>query len=96
MWTVIDQLSKSEFKRSVAIAPILRVAVDGNKIYQAIADFDEATFTQDEFLELIRAGESYILNSDLIGPPMDEASDDDDFDDDDFEDDIDSDFEDDF
>jgi hypothetical protein len=66
MWTAIERLSKQEFGRSVPIGPLLRVAVDGNKVFQLVAAFDEATFTQTQFIELIDAAESYIINSSVV------------------------------
>lgn len=69
MWTVIAELSKEDFGRSAPIGPLLRVAVDGNRIYQIIADFDGA-LSADAFRNLIEAGESYIINSSVIDGQM--------------------------
>lgn len=66
MWTVIGELSKQEFGHSVPIGPLLRVAVDGNRIYQIIADFDGVDLSAAQFRALIDAGESYIINSSVI------------------------------
>ena len=90
MWTVIEQLSKSDLDQSVAIGPTLRLAVDGNRIYQTIANFDGGTFTDQEFSEFIDAAESYILNSAVVGENdnFTDEEEDDDFDDfEEFEDD---------
>jgi len=69
MWTVIAELSKEDFGRSLPIGPLLRVAVDGNRIYQIIADFDGA-LSADAFRNLIDAGESYIINSSAFDGQM--------------------------
>jgi len=94
MWTVIEKLSKEELDRSVAIGPTLRLAVDGNKVFQTIAEFDDGTVTDQEFNEFIEAAESYILNSAVVDDEADftEENDDDfgdfdEFDDDELEDD---------
>ena len=48
MWTVIEQLSKSEMQRSIPIGPTLRVALDGNKCFQFIGAFDEGTVREED------------------------------------------------
>lgn len=65
-WRVIEELSKREFGRAAPIGPLVRVAVDGNRIFQLVADFDEGTFTPDQFTKLIDAGEAYIINASLV------------------------------
>lgn len=96
MWTVIEQLGKAELNRAIPIGPTLRVAVDGNKVFRAIASFDEGTVADEDFSAFIEAAESYILNSAVVGdePTMDEDVDEefDDFDDLDEEDIDDDDF----
>ena len=67
MWTVISELSKRSFGSTMPVAPLVRVAVDGNRIFQIASDFDEATFSPDDLVELVSMGESYIINSSLIG-----------------------------
>ena len=102
MWTVIAELSKDDFSQSVPIGPLLRVAVDGNRIFQIVADFDGG-LSADDMRNLIEAGESYIINSSVIDnqigngnhdlKPDDEYEEDDEFSDDGFSDDA---FEDEF
>ena len=70
MWSVIEQLSKTEFGSSPNIAAHRSLAVDGNKIFQWIANYDESTSTQDEFMEFLLAAESYILNMSVIDDPI--------------------------
>ena len=94
MWTVIERLSKEEFGESLPIGPLLRLAVDGNKIFNICADYDEATFNPGDLDELILAGESYVLNMNLVGDRM--GFDDKEEMEDEFEDDFDDEFEDDF
>ncbi len=94
MWTVIADLSKEDFGQSLPIGPLLRVAVDGNRIYQIVADFD-GVLSADGLRTLVEAGESYIINSSVIDNQMgdgeptyasDEDSETDEFSDDAFED----------
>jgi hypothetical protein len=98
MWTVIAELSKEDFGQSIPIGPLLRVAVDGNRLFQIVADFD-GSLSSDDMRNLIEAGESYIINSSVIGDQMGDGStkmaeddgyeeDDDGFSDDAFEDDF--------
>lgn len=77
MWTVITEISKQTFGNAPAVSPIVRLAVDGNAIFQLVADFDEGTFSPDQLTELITAGESYIINGSMVdGEPdlTDESS----------------------
>ena len=67
MWTVITELSKRTLNIALPVAPLVRVAVDGNRIFQIAAEFDEATFSPDALVELVEMGESYIINSSLTG-----------------------------
>lgn len=78
MWTVIEQLGKTELNRSIPIGPTLRVALDGNKVFRAASSFDEGTVADEDFEEFLEAAESYILNSALVGdePAMDDEEDD--------------------
>ncbi len=92
MWTVIEQLSKTEFGAAPNIAAIRSLAVDGNRIFGWIADFDEATVRHDQFLEFLEAAESYILNIALVGPEPDSFE----AEEDEWEEDWDEDFDDDF
>ena len=63
MWVVVEQLSKQEFQRAIPVGPLLHVAVDGNKVFQMIADFQEGSFPPERLGTLIDACESYIINS---------------------------------
>jgi hypothetical protein len=65
MWTVVERLSKEEFGQSVPVGPLLRVAVDGNRIFQLVANFD-GELSGEELASLVDAAESYILNSSVI------------------------------
>jgi hypothetical protein len=67
MWTVIAELSRRTFGAAPPTGPIIRLAVEGNRIFQLAAEFDEATFTPDDLNTLIEMGESYIINSSLVG-----------------------------
>lgn len=67
MWTVISELSKEAFGTAPPVAPIVRLAVDGNRIFQLIADFDEGTFSPIDLSNLVEAGESYIINRAVAG-----------------------------
>ncbi len=85
MWRVIEELSKREFNRSNPIGPLVRVAVDGNRIFKLVAAFDEATFTPEQLNELIDSAESYIINSSVVdgqmgaAPPAEDGDEDDEF-----------------
>jgi len=85
MWTVIEQLSKAEFNTSPNVGAHRTLAVDGNKIFQWLANFNEGTVTHDPFLEFVWAAESYILTAASVGEEEDLGSEEDDDWGDDFE-----------
>lgn len=86
-WTVIDRLHKEPPFESVPnLSALKTVAGKGNKIFQWIANFNEATVTDEEFETLIRSGEAWIIAQGSIPQDEDSQSEDDEgFDD--FEDD---------
>ncbi|CBL45778.1 Conserved hypothetical protein [gamma proteobacterium HdN1] len=62
LWTVIERLSKEEFGASPNIGAHRSLAVDGNRIFVWIANFNEASIRQEDFVNFLQAAESYILN----------------------------------
>jgi hypothetical protein len=62
LWTVIERLSKEEFGASPNIAAHRSLAVDGNKIFVWVANFNESSVRQADFVAFLQAAESYILN----------------------------------
>lgn len=84
MWTVIEKLAKEELGTAPNIAAHRSIAVDGNRVFQWVAHFNESTVQQDEFDHFLRAAESYILNF-TNTPEKDEWTQDEDSIDDDFD-----------
>ena len=62
LWTVIEKLSKEEFGASPNIAAQRSIAVNGNKVFQWIANFNESGVRQEAFEQFLFATEDYILN----------------------------------
>lgn len=62
LWTVIEKLSKEEFGTAPNIAAHRSIAVDGNKVFQWVANFEEGSVRQEDFVDFLQAAESYILN----------------------------------
>jgi len=75
LWTVIERLSKEEFGVAPNIGAHRSLAVDGNKIFQWIANFNESSVRQEDFITFVQAAESYILNFTSTGEEsmMDDA-----------------------
>lgn len=67
LWTVIERLSKEEFGVAPNIGAHRSLAVDGNKVFQWVANFNEATIRQEDFITFLQAAESYILNFTTVG-----------------------------
>lgn len=72
MWTVIEQLARRRLDRTVPVGPVVRLAVDGNRLFQIAAEFDEGTFSQQQLTELLEAGESYIINASVVSKTLGE------------------------
>lgn len=90
MWTVIERLSREEFNTTPNISAIRNLAVEGNKIFQWVAEFDPGSVTDDTFRSFLASAESYIISqadeSDMGTPSEEEdifetVEEDDDFDD---------------
>lgn len=81
LWSVIERLSKEEFGTAPNIGAHRSLAVDGNKIFQWIANFNEASVRQEDFITFVQAAESYILNFTSTGDElmMEEETSEDDF-----------------
>lgn len=67
LWTVIERLSKEEFGAAPNIGAHRSLAVDGNKIFQWVANFNEASVRHEDFLAFVQAAEAYILNFTSVG-----------------------------
>jgi hypothetical protein len=61
VWAVIDRLGKEEFNQSIDVGTIRTLAVEGNKVFQWIADFDQATVTESQFEQARDAAEAWII-----------------------------------
>lgn len=70
LWSVIERLSKEEFGVAPNIGAHRSLAVDGNKIFQWIANFNEASVRQEDFIAFVQAAESYILNFTSTGDEL--------------------------
>jgi hypothetical protein len=62
LWTVIERLSKEELGIAPNIGAHRSLAVDGNAVFRWIAQFDESTVRQEDFVHFLQSAESYILN----------------------------------
>ncbi|NEZ55931.1 hypothetical protein D0962_15850 [Leptolyngbyaceae cyanobacterium CCMR0082] len=92
IWTVIEQIAKEDLGIMVSSAPIRTAAVEGNKVFQWIATFNEGSVQDSIFQNFLSSAEAWIIAQAAM------EEDDDSFgqDDDDMDDDIDMDEDDDF
>ena len=87
MFGLIEKVGRREFDMALAVGPRLRMAVDGNKLFQSVSQFSGTPMRHDDFVTLvIEPGESYILNAAAAGEEPDTAVSDQDEDFDEFED----------
>ena len=91
MWNVIEQVAKEDLRMNIQTAALRSLAVEGNKVFQWIANFSEGSVKEDEFRAFLSAGEAWILAQAAISDDDsfdsdnsymdDEDEEDDDFDD---------------
>jgi hypothetical protein len=68
MWTVIERLWQEEFNAVPNLSSLRTAAVEGNKIFQWIADFEQPSVTEEKFLEFLESAEAYIIANSEIQP----------------------------
>ncbi|MGQ0648555.1 MAG: hypothetical protein ACT4P7_13400 [Gemmatimonadaceae bacterium] len=94
LWTVIERASREWFDEAPNISAIRSAAVDGNRVFQWIAEFDQSSVTDEQFQTFLESAEAWIIATatDDSEPAIggDEAEDEDDLDEE--SDDIDSDW----
>lgn len=61
LWTVIERASREWFDETPNISAIRSSAIDGNRVFQWIADFDQSGVTDDQFQVFLEAAESWII-----------------------------------
>jgi len=61
LWTVIERASREWFDEAPNISAIRASAVDGNRVFQWVASFDQAGVTDEQFQAFLDASESWIL-----------------------------------
>lgn len=61
MWKAVERLSQEEFGVAPNVSALRTVAVDGNKVFNFIADFDEGQVAGHDFQAFLEAAEAYIL-----------------------------------
>ncbi|MGH7712810.1 MAG: hypothetical protein ACREOG_16085, partial [Gemmatimonadaceae bacterium] len=86
LWNVIERASREWFDEAPNISAIRSAAVDGNRVFQWIASFDQSSVTDDQFQAFLEAAESWILaastddSEPTVGEESDEEEEDEDFD----------------
>ena len=61
LWTVIERASREWFDEAPNISAIRSAAIDGNKVFQWIADFDQSGVSDDQFQALLESAEAWII-----------------------------------
>ncbi|MDJ0590873.1 MAG: hypothetical protein QNJ72_12890 [Pleurocapsa sp. MO_226.B13] len=101
IWDVIERVAKQDLGVTVQTSVTRTLAVEGNRVYQWIADFNEATVREEEFRAFLKSAEAWIIarasledsnGSSFNGKGKGDFSDFDDEFDNDFDDDFDDDF----
>ena len=61
IWDVIERVAKQDLGISVQTSVTRTLAVEGNRVYQWIADFNEATVREEEFRAFLKSAEAWII-----------------------------------
>ena len=61
LWTVIERASREWFDEAPNISAIRSAAIDGNRVFQWIAGFDQASVTDEDFQGFLDAAEAWII-----------------------------------
>lgn len=61
VWAVIDRLGKEELGQSIDVGTLRTLAVEGNRVFQWIADFERGTVTESQFEQARDAAEAWII-----------------------------------
>ncbi len=68
MWTVIERLSMDEFRHSPNVSAIQTAAIEGNKVFQWVANFGgPGTVTEQSFKSFLESAEAWILSQATAG-----------------------------
>lgn len=82
MWKVIERVSSEAFGQIPNVSALRTIAVKGHSVFNAIAHFDEAQFTDEEFRNFISDVEEFIVaNGQVEIRDTDDTNDEDDQDD---------------
>jgi hypothetical protein len=76
-WSIIERLHRNPpFEAIPNVATIRTAAMDGNRVFQWIANFNEGAVTETEFDTFIRAAEAWIIAKSADQEEMSEEGDD--------------------
>lgn len=67
LWTVIERGHKELLGEAINISAVRTTAVDGNRVFKWIANFDQGSVTEAEFEEFLTAAESWIIAQSMEG-----------------------------
>lgn len=77
VWNVVERVAKEDFGIAIPTAAVRTLAVEGNKVFQWIANFNAGMVREDEFSTFLRAAESWIISQSALesNQPMLDGSD---------------------
>ena len=87
VWRVIEEIAHRDFNQSLNVSAIRTVAVEGNRVFNYIASFEQHHDLEEEFQRFLSAAEAWIFNqsnnsrlpeNDLMDDDDDDLMDDDD------------------
>ncbi|NET07144.1 MAG: hypothetical protein F6K16_21090 [Symploca sp. SIO2B6] len=67
LWSTIERIAKEEFGQAPNTETIKTMAVDGNKIFEWIANFNSSSVKSSQFEQLISSVEAWVLARETLG-----------------------------
>lgn len=66
MWRVLERVAKEDLRFALNVSPIRTLAVEGNKVFQYIANFNQETDREEAFRYFLSAAEAWIIAQAMV------------------------------
>lgn len=61
IWSVIEQIAKEDLGVAIPTSTLRSIAVEGNRVFQWVANFDESVIRENDFNDFLQAAEAWII-----------------------------------
>lgn len=66
MWRVLERVAKEDLGLALNVSPVRTLAVEGNKVFQYIANFNQETDPEEAFRYFLSAAEAWIIAQAMV------------------------------